>query len=105
MEAPETLTIADAADLLHADPETVMHLARRGELPGTKIGKSWVFLRSDALAFLTERIRADTAKRRNSRLAAPDALALLMPVPPRGRRRPVPELPSLPIAKEVKPLP
>ncbi|WP_153075755.1 helix-turn-helix domain-containing protein [Paraburkholderia bonniea] len=38
-----TLTLADAAALLHAHPETVRLKAKAGELPGRKVGKRWIF--------------------------------------------------------------
>ena len=44
MEAQDTLDASGAAAVLHADVETVLTLARKGELPGAKIGKSWVCL-------------------------------------------------------------
>jgi len=39
----KTLTLLDAASLLHAHPETVRLKAKAGELPGRKVGKRWIF--------------------------------------------------------------
>lgn len=103
MEILETLTIAETAALLHADTETVMHLARRGDLPGTKIGKSWIFLRSQVLSFLAERIRSDTESRRHN--CDNIATATLVGKPARSRRRPLPALPAIPLVATEKPLP
>jgi len=97
MEAQDTFNALGAATLLHADVETVLALARKGELPGTKIGKSWVFLRTDILDFLRERVRHDTALRLQSqRAASPAPAALLVPRPASRKRRELPVLPSLP---------
>jgi hypothetical protein len=41
-----------------------LQFARRDELPGTHIGKSWVFLREDVIAFLKNQIAKDTEQRR-----------------------------------------
>lgn len=90
--APDTLNAAQAADMLFADIETIHILARSGELPGAKVGKSWVFLREDVIEFLRGRVRTETGQRKQPVL--PDAV--LMPRPSR-QRRPPPVLPALPI--------
>ncbi len=46
------LSVEDVADFLQLDPATVRSLARRGELPGVKLGKHWRFLRDEILASL-----------------------------------------------------
>lgn len=38
-----TLTLAEAAEIAKCHPDTLADLARAGEAPGTKIGRSWVF--------------------------------------------------------------
>lgn len=95
MDTPDTLNAAEAAALLHADTETVLALARRGELPGAKIGKPWVFLRSDMLEFLRERVDLETEQRRRERATPPSPSASLV-VRPKVRRRAPPALPELP---------
>ena len=102
MSTDETLGVPEAALLLRAENETIMLYARSGELPGTRIGKSWVFLREDVLAFLRHQIKNDTEERRRNRERPPAALAV--PTPQRGRRKPIPDLPGLP-ASITKPLP
>lgn len=95
MDTHDTLDAIGAAALLNADAETILLLARRGELPGTKIGKSWVFLRIDVLDFLRTKVRIDTAKRRES-IGAPEVPSAVLVVAPRPkRRRALPELPQL----------
>lgn len=88
-----TLDAEAVAAMLHAECETVMQYARRGLLPGTRIGKSWVFMRDDVIAFLRKQIAVDTEARR-LRSAAPLAVSV-EPQPGRRRRAP-PALPALP---------
>lgn len=95
MGTHDTLDAIGAASLLNADAETILLLARRGELPGTKIGKSWVFLRLDVLDFLRAKIRIDTAKRREA-IGSPEIpSAVLVAAPGPKRRRALPALPQL----------
>lgn len=42
----DVLTVADVAALLDLKPYTVNEYARRGILPGRKLGRTWRFLRS-----------------------------------------------------------
>jgi excisionase family DNA binding protein len=37
------LTVHDVAGLLRVSPDTIYELARRGKLPGRKIGRAWRF--------------------------------------------------------------
>ncbi len=94
MENEETLDVSEAALLLRAENETVMQFARRGELPGTRIGKSWVFLRADVLSFLRQRISSDTEERRQHYATSP--LAIAIERPKHARRTKLPALPELP---------
>jgi hypothetical protein len=77
--APPSLTdhsLLDAqavADLLHMRLSTVLDLARRGVVPGHKIGRRWVFLRDELEASVR---------------AAPTQPSPLTPVSP-PRREPV----------------
>jgi excisionase family DNA binding protein len=48
----EVLTTAQLAELLQVDEEAVRALARRGGLPGRKIGRDWRFSRGAVLAWL-----------------------------------------------------
>ena len=94
MNSEETLGVSEAATLLHAENETVMLYARSGELPGTRIGKSWVFLKADVLSFLRNRILSDTEERRRHYAKTP--LAIAMERPKHVRRTKLPALPDLP---------
>lgn len=95
MLTAETLGVAEAAALLRAEPETIMQLARKGALPGTRIGKSWVFLREDVIAFLKEQVTKDTDERRR-RNAQTSAHAVVVATPRKSRRTVLPALPDLP---------
>jgi len=41
----EVMTAGEVADLLHLPVSTVYYLARRGELPARRLGRTWRFLR------------------------------------------------------------
>ena len=41
----EVMTAPEVAELLHLPVSTVYYLAQRGELPATRLGRAWRFLR------------------------------------------------------------
>jgi len=43
----DTLNLKEAASFLKIHPQTLRTRAIAGELPGAKIGKSWVFIKED----------------------------------------------------------
>jgi excisionase family DNA binding protein len=43
----DVLTVEDVASLLELKPYTVKEYARRGILPGRKLGRTWRFLRPE----------------------------------------------------------
>jgi len=49
----EVLTTAQLAELLQVDEKAIRDLARRGELPGRKIGRDWRFSRSAVIDWLS----------------------------------------------------
>ncbi len=102
-EFDDILGVEEAAALLRAEASTIMQLARRGDLPGTRIGKSWVFLRGDVMAFLRQRIATDTEERR--RLSSKAIVASAVPSVRPSRRTTLPILPALPAKRllEKKP--
>lgn len=51
----EILTVMDVARFLRVPKSTVYKLARVGELPASKIGKHWRFLRRDIHEWLRAR--------------------------------------------------
>ncbi len=52
MVAKEVLTVEETADLLAVSPATIRDLARKGEIPGRKVGKEWRFVRAAVLAWV-----------------------------------------------------
>ena len=51
---PEVLTGDEAAELLQVDPEVVLELVERGELPGRRLGGEWRFARTALLSWLAD---------------------------------------------------
>ncbi|WP_417564155.1 helix-turn-helix domain-containing protein [Microbacterium sp.] len=47
------LTTEEASQLLKVNSKTLLSMARLGALPGAKVGRSWQFLQSDLLAFVS----------------------------------------------------
>jgi excisionase family DNA binding protein len=77
----------ECAEMLGCTPEQVEELARAGEIPGFKIGRPWRFVRSDLLAYLAEKARADAEQRRSRRVRRET-----IPEPVKPRRREPPSL-------------
>lgn len=84
-----TLDSEKCAALLNCTPEQVEELARAGEIPGLKLGRSWLFVRADLLAYLAEKARAEAQERRAKRQPSTQVTPITKP----GRRRP----PLLPV--------
>ena len=51
----EILTVLEVARFLRVPKSTVYKLARLGELPASKIGKHWRFLRRDIQSWMHDR--------------------------------------------------
>jgi excisionase family DNA binding protein len=49
----EVLTAKEAASLLRVSSKTVLKLARDGELPAQKVGRSWRFCRAELLGYVS----------------------------------------------------
>jgi excisionase family DNA binding protein len=41
----QVMTASDVADLLHLPVSTVYYLARRGDIPACRLGRTWRFVR------------------------------------------------------------
>ena len=52
MEKKDIIRVDEAADLLSKHPDTVRTLLRKGELPGRKIGREWIMLKSELEKYL-----------------------------------------------------
>ncbi len=79
----ETLDTKGAAELLHVSIQLTQRLASRGEIPAVQLGKSFLFLKSDLIQWLTERARNEQRQRQEQ-----VELADIMPRPIRPRGRP-----------------
>jgi excisionase family DNA binding protein len=94
----KTFDIHEAADFLKVDRATALELAGSGELPGAKVGRAWVFLESDLVDYLRDRVRRQTGERREEaslrqrKAKEPLTYAAL---PFRRRKRELPKLPEL----------
>ncbi|MBK6471318.1 MAG: helix-turn-helix domain-containing protein [Betaproteobacteria bacterium] len=86
----ETIDSDTCSFLLHCEYKTVEDLARRGIIPGLKLGKSWMFLRSQVLE-AARALAATEAKERVAPAQPADAHR-----PKRQMKRPPPVLPDLP---------
>jgi len=59
-----TINAAQCAELLFCSQAAVEELASRGELPGTKFGRGWVFLTEQVVKVLGKRCMEEADKRR-----------------------------------------
>ncbi|MNY06749.1 Helix-turn-helix domain protein [compost metagenome] len=85
----ETINSEECAELMRCTAERIEEMARAGEIPGLKIGRNWLFVRSDLLAYLAEKAREEAQMRRMKRQPhAPMPLA-------KPRRQTPPVLPTL----------
>lgn len=81
------LTTAAVAQLLDCEESTVQTRATAGDLPGVKIGRSWVFPEAALMDRLNEMARLEAASRRTP--STVQAVAHAAP-PGRGRRSALP---------------
>lgn len=89
----ETMDADECAALLRCSVDQVEELARTGEIPGVKLGRGWLFVRADLLAYIAELARQQAAERRARHAPATHATNV-SPMPRvKPRRRPPPPLP------------
>jgi excisionase family DNA binding protein len=50
----DVMTLDQTAEYLHLHPVTLRNKARKGEIPGTKIGRQWRFLKEQLDAWLRQ---------------------------------------------------
>lgn len=84
----DTINAEQCAKLLGCTEETVEELTRKGDLPGLKFGRSWVFVRADLLAYLAERARLEADERRSGRANAQRAAPSMRAIKPRRQQPP-----------------
>ena len=103
----KTFDLIECAEFLKIDRTTLLKLAGKGEIPGAKIGRAWVFLEDDVVAYLRRQINEQTVARQrravdpeaaNSEAARAFVRQFVRPDRQRpGRRaRPLPILPDMP---------
>lgn len=59
----DTCDIHEAAKLLKVHWQTVLDLIHKGFLPAAKIGRMWVMVKSDILAYLEGEVSRQTSER------------------------------------------
>lgn len=94
----KTYDIAEAADFLKVDRTTALDLAGAGELPGAKVGRAWVFLESDLIDYLRDKVRRQTTERREEtalRQRKSKEPLTFTARPLTRRKRELPELPEV----------
>ncbi|MBR8005605.1 helix-turn-helix domain-containing protein [Burkholderia vietnamiensis] len=105
----KTFDLQECADFLKVDRTTAMKLAQQGDIVGARIGRAWVFLEDDVVAFLREQAQQQTLQRLEGRTTPDHAdtdrrvqAAILHQLQPptrsrAGRKaRPLPTLPCPP---------
>jgi excisionase family DNA binding protein len=92
----KTYDINEAADFLKIDRSTALELAHVGTLPGAKVGRAWVFMEDELVAYLRDVTRKQTqARRAHAEAVNVIGRAQQEPKVKRRGRRPLPELPEL----------
>ena len=57
---PEVLNVDEVGELLQVEPELVLEMAGRGDLPGRRLGEEWRFARAALLSWLAAGSEAPT---------------------------------------------
>ncbi len=60
----DILTADETAELFRVSPAYVRGLANAGEIPGTKLGDDWRFVRQDMIDYLSERAKREQKSRK-----------------------------------------
>lgn len=94
----KTYDINETAEFLKVDRATALGLAGSGELPGAKVGRAWVFLESDLVDYLRDRVRRETTERKEEtalRQRKSKEPLIYAAKPFNRRKRELPKLPEL----------
>lgn len=83
-----TINSDECAELLLCSVCQVEEMARAGEIPALKIGRSWIFIREDLIAYLADKARKEAIER--SSMRSPNVTQLVA----KPRRRSAPPLPQ-----------
>jgi hypothetical protein len=60
---PPTVGVLGAAEILHVHPNRVLELIGAGDIPAGKVGRAWVMMTRDVLAYAEKVIINQTAER------------------------------------------
>jgi len=60
----EILTAEETAELFRVSTAFVRGMANSGEIPGTKLGDDWRFIRQDMIDYLSERAKREQKTRK-----------------------------------------
>lgn len=58
-----TCGVKEAAEILHVHPKTVEDLIRGGDIPAGKVGRAWVMMTRDVIAYAEKTIMKQSADR------------------------------------------
>ena len=58
-----TVDVLGAAELMKIHPETVKKMIHKGELPAAQVGRAYVMMTKDILAFIENAVIRETAAR------------------------------------------
>lgn len=86
----EILTAAEAAEMFRVSTPYIRGMANSGEIPGTKMGDDWRFVRQDLIDHLRERSRREQQARKfqQEQHAAKKEAQVITPAEPLKRGRP-----------------
>lgn len=87
MQSDTILDATSVAEQLRCSTDQADELMRRGDLPATKVGRGWITTYGQVLEFVIGRIKAERKK--------PESTKASIVQPPEGKRRRLPELPSI----------
>ena len=59
----DTLNVTEAASVLKVHPNTVFKLVEAGAIPAAKVGRAYVMLHRDVMAYVENQIIRQTAER------------------------------------------
>lgn len=68
-----TVDVLGAAELLKIHPETVKKMIHKGELPAAQVGRAYVMMTKDVLAFIENAVIRETAARMRQPSRSPKA--------------------------------
>lgn len=88
----DTINSEQCADLLQCTEATVEELTRKGELPGVKFGRGWIYVKASLLEYLAQKAMREAEERRlniRERAQTPATIQVLRP-----KRKTPPVLPQ-----------